>query len=38
MLAKTPFLLNLRDMDKLRVYFNNLTNYIVTPKGDVLVV
>jgi len=25
-------------MDKLGVYFNNLSNVIVTPKGDVLVV
>jgi hypothetical protein len=37
-LAKTPFLLSLGDMDKLGVYFNNLTNCIVTPKGDVPVV
>jgi hypothetical protein len=28
--AKTPFLLSLADMDKLGVYFNNLTNYLVT--------
>jgi hypothetical protein len=36
--ARTPFLLSLADMDKLGVYFNNLSNVIVTPKGDVLVV
>jgi len=33
MLSKTPFLLSLDDMDKLRVYFNNLTNYIITSTG-----
>ena len=33
MLSKTPFLLSLDDMDKLRVYFNNLTNCIVTSTG-----
>jgi hypothetical protein len=38
MLAKTPFLLSLEDMDKLGVYFNNITNCIVTPRGDVPVV
>ena len=27
--AKTPFLLSLADMDKLGVYFNNLTNSLV---------
>ncbi len=37
-LAKTLFLLSLEDINKLGVYFNNLTNYIITPKGDVLVV
>jgi hypothetical protein len=31
--AKTPFLLCLTDMDKLGVYFNNLENKLVTPKG-----
>jgi hypothetical protein len=36
--AKTPFLLSLADMDKLGVYFNNLSNVIVTPKGDVPVI
>ena len=36
--AKTPFLLSLADMDKLGVYFNNLSNVIVTLKGDILVV
>jgi hypothetical protein len=38
MLAKTPFLLSLADMDKLGVYFNNLTDRIVTPTGEVPVV
>jgi hypothetical protein len=38
MLIKTLFLLSLEDIDKLGVYFNNITNYIVTLKGDVLVV
>ena len=28
--AKTPFLLSLADIDKLGVYFNNLTNSLVT--------
>jgi hypothetical protein len=36
--AKTLFLLSLADIDKLRVYFNNLSNVIVTLKGDILVV
>ena len=36
--AKTPFLLSLADIDKLRVYFNNLSNIIVTLKGDILVI
>ena len=34
----TPFLLSLADIDKLRVYFNNFSNVIVTLKGDVLVI
>jgi hypothetical protein len=38
MLAKTPFLLSLADMDKLGVYFNNFTNRIVTPIGKAPVV
>jgi hypothetical protein len=39
MLVKTPFLLSLANIDKLRVYFNNLTNYVVTPtRRHVLVV
>jgi hypothetical protein len=38
MLIKTPFLLSLEDMDKLSVYFNNLINYIITLRGDILVV
>lgn len=38
MLCKTPFLLSLDDMDALGVYFNNLTNVLVTPQGDVPVV
>jgi hypothetical protein len=33
MLSKTLFLLSLDDIDKLRVYFNNLTNCIVTSTG-----
>jgi len=36
--AKTLFLLSLANINKLRVYFNNLFNVIVTLKGDVLVV
>ena len=36
--AKTPFLLSLANINKLKVYFNNLSNVIVTLKGDVLVV
>src|SRR5450432_2959538 len=38
MLCKTPFLLSLADMDALNVYFNNLTNVLVTPQGNVPVV
>jgi hypothetical protein len=36
--ADTPFLTSLRDIDMLRIYFNNLTNTLVTLKGNVLVV
>jgi hypothetical protein len=36
--AKTLFLLSLADIDKLRVYFNNLTNSLVTSTGSVLVI
>ncbi|CAD6501641.1 BgTH12-01891 [Blumeria graminis f. sp. triticale] len=36
--ADTPFLLCLADMDKLKTYFNNLTNTLVTPHGIVPVV
>jgi len=36
--AKTLFLLNLADINKLKVYFNNFSNVIITLKGDVLVV
>ena len=36
--ADTPFLLCLADMDKLEVYYNNLTNKLVTPKGTVPVI
>ena len=32
--AKTPFLLSLDDMDALGVYFNNLTNTLITPQGN----
>ena len=38
MMAKTLFLLSLADMDKLGVYFNNLSNIVITPKGDIPVV
>jgi hypothetical protein len=38
MLCKTPFLLSLDDMDALGVYFNNLTNVLVTQQGNVPVV
>jgi hypothetical protein len=31
--VKTPFLLSLSDINKLGVYFNNLTNYLVTSNG-----
>ena len=34
----TPFLLSLADIDKLKVYFDNLRNILVSPQGDVLVV
>jgi len=33
MYIKTLFLLSLADMDKLRVYFNNFTNSLVTITG-----
>jgi hypothetical protein len=33
MLAKTPFLLSLADIDKLGVYFNNLSNHLMTSTG-----
>jgi hypothetical protein len=36
--ARTPFLLSLDNIDALGVYFNNLTNTLVTPQGNVLVV
>jgi hypothetical protein len=36
--AKTLFLLSLADINKLKVYFNNLFNVIITLKGDVLVI
>ena len=38
MLLKTPFLLSLADIDKLNVYFNNLTNTLVTLNGLILTV
>ena len=31
---KTLFLLSLADMDKLGVYFNNLTNHLITSTGE----
>jgi hypothetical protein len=36
--AKTLFLLSLADINKLRVYFNNLTNSLVTLTRSVLVI
>ena len=36
--ANTPFLLSLADIDRLYVYFNNLTNSVIIPYGDVLVI
>jgi hypothetical protein len=36
--AKTLFLFSLADMDKLKVYFNNLFNVIITPNSEVLVI
>jgi hypothetical protein len=36
--VNTPFLLSLNDMDTLGIYFNNITNTLVTPKGTVPVV
>ena len=38
MLCKTPFLLSLDNIDTLGVYFNNLTNVLVTQQGNVPVV
>ncbi|KAK1460465.1 hypothetical protein CCUS01_08983, partial [Colletotrichum cuscutae] len=35
LLTNTPFLYYLRDIDKLRVYFNNINNLLV--KGDNIV-
>ncbi|KAI3547246.1 hypothetical protein CSPX01_03683, partial [Colletotrichum filicis] len=35
LLTNTPFLYYLRDINKLRVYFNNINNLLV--KGDVIV-
>jgi hypothetical protein len=37
-IANTPFLLSLADMDKLGVYFNNLTNSLVTSTGNSVLV
>ena len=36
--SDTPFLLCLCDMDKLKVHFNNLTNILHTPGGDIGVI
>jgi len=36
--ANTPFLLSLGDIDTLGIYFNNLTNILITLRGNVLVV
>jgi hypothetical protein len=38
MMAKTPFLLSLADMDHLGIYFNNLTDMLVTRQGNIPVV
>jgi hypothetical protein len=38
MYTKTLFLLSLADINKLKVYFNNLSNVIVTLKGDIPVI
>ena len=38
MTAKTLFLLSLADIDKLGVYFNNLTDTLITSQGNVPVV
>ncbi|KAK1466597.1 hypothetical protein CTAM01_17010, partial [Colletotrichum tamarilloi] len=35
LLTNTPFLYYLRDIDKLRVYFNNINNLLI--KGDIIV-
>ncbi|KAI3535545.1 hypothetical protein CSPX01_11361, partial [Colletotrichum filicis] len=35
LLTNTPFLYYLRDINKLRVYFNNINNLLV--KGDVII-
>ncbi|KAI3538017.1 hypothetical protein CSPX01_09814, partial [Colletotrichum filicis] len=35
LLTNTPFLYYLRDINKLRVYFNNINNLLI--KGDVIV-
>jgi hypothetical protein len=31
---KTLFLLSLANIDKLGIYFNNLTNYLITSTGE----
>ena len=36
--ATTPFLLSLADMDKLGIYFNNLKDLLVTPRGNIPVI
>jgi hypothetical protein len=36
--AKTLFLLSLANINKLKVYFNNFFNVIITLKGDILVI
>ncbi|UQC88792.1 uncharacterized protein CLUP02_14317, partial [Colletotrichum lupini] len=35
LLTNTPFLYYLRDINKLRVYFNNINNLLI--KGDIIV-
>jgi hypothetical protein len=36
--ANTPFLLCLTDIDKLQVYYNNITNTLISPTFNLLVI
>jgi hypothetical protein len=36
--SKTPFLLSLANINKLHIYFNNLTNTLITPNRLILIV